>query len=300
MVDGESFSYDFGSTQNDVRFSFGMPYVSADFVEFIEPYKDHINLEVNHLAITRAGRLVERLHLGSIHGNAKYKIVITARHHASEMMANYVLEGIITFLLEDQAEGKWFRENVEALIIPFVDKDGVEQGEQGKGRRGRDHNRDYSGTSLYASTEALRNYVPVWSKGKLVAGIDLHCPWIRGGDHEVIHQAGMNDRSKWREQQKLSRLLEKATANSALPYFRSNDIAFGTSWNTSASTVAGDSFKDWIAKFDGVKLATTLEIPYANASGKAVTQESARSFGNDLAVALVHYLKGLETRDKPH
>lgn len=294
VVEHRSFSYDFGAGQNDVRFSFGMPYVASDFATFIGQYKDNINLDMGSLAITRGGRSVERIHIGNIHGNAKYRIVITARHHASEMMANYVLEGIISFFLENEEQGKWFRENVEALIVPFVDKDGVQEGEQGKGRRGRDHNRDYSGTSIYAATEALRTYVPLWSKGKLVAGIDLHCPWIRGGKHEVIHQAGMDDDSKWKEQKKLSVLLEKATADSTLMYFSANDIPFGSDWNTSSNTAVGDSFRDWIAKIDGVKLATTLEIPYANASGRAVTQASARTFGGDLATALVHYLKNLD------
>ena len=76
------------------------------------------------------------------------------------MMANYLIEGIIETVLGNGKQGEWFRKNVELLIIPFVDKDGVEDGEQGKYRRGRDHNRDYSGESIYASTRAIRNYVP--------------------------------------------------------------------------------------------------------------------------------------------
>jgi len=292
-VEGTSFYYKFLSDQNDVRFSFGMPYTSEQLVEFLKKYKNHPNLDVNNLSITRAGRLVERLHLGNIHGNAKYKIVITARHHASEMMASYVLEGIMKYFLEDNTEGKWFRENVEALIIPFVDKDGVEEGDQGKLRRGRDHNRDYAGESLYASTRALRNYIPVWSKGKMVAGIDLHCPWIRGEDHENIHLVGHQDKYVWTEQQKFSKLFEKETANSLLPYYSTSDIPYGALWNIDTNFANGKSFAAWATSLKEVKLATTIEIPYANSSGKIVNQTSSRALGKDLAKALIDYLKGI-------
>ena len=41
----------------------------------------------------------------------------------------------------------------------------------------------------------------------------------------------------------------------------------------------------------GIGLATTFEIPYANASGQPVTADSARAFGRDLAKALRRYLE---------
>lgn len=291
-VQGRSFSYSFDKGQNEVRFSFGMPYTESNFNAFIAPYREHPNLDIGALAITRGGRSVERLHIGSINGDAAHRIVIVARNHASEMMTSYVLEGIIRHILEDQNEGAWFRENVEALIVPFMDKDGVELGEQGKYRRGRDHNGDYGGESIYASTAALRKYVPVWARGKLVAGIDLHCPYISGGSHETIHQVGASDIAIWKEQQALSALLEQVTKNSPIRFYAANDLPFGTDWNQ-AST---GRFRDWIATIKGLKLATTLEFPYANASGRVVTAETARRFGEDLSIALTRYLQGLSTK----
>ena len=52
-------------------------------------------------------------------------------------------------------EGCEPRIRIEALV-PFVDKDGVEEGDQGKNRAPRDHNRDYAGASMYPETGALR------------------------------------------------------------------------------------------------------------------------------------------------
>jgi hypothetical protein len=40
-----------------------------------------------------------------------------------------------------------------------------------------------------------------------------------------------------------------------------------------------------------VRVATVLEVPYANAGGVEVTDESARQLGKDLAVAMQSYFE---------
>jgi murein tripeptide amidase MpaA len=40
----------------------------------------------------------------------------------------------------DTPEGRLARERFRFLAVPFMDKDGVEDGDQGKNRRPRDHN----------------------------------------------------------------------------------------------------------------------------------------------------------------
>lgn len=63
----------------------------------------------------------------------------------------------------DAADVRWLREQVEFFVVPFMDKDGVEAGDQGKNRRPYDHNRDYQGESLYASVRAMRELVTAGS-----------------------------------------------------------------------------------------------------------------------------------------
>jgi len=43
-----------------------------------------------------------------------------------------------------------------------------------------------------------------------------------------------------------------------------------------------------------VRLATTFEIPYAQAAGEVVSAQSARLFGRDLARGLAAYLRRAE------
>ena len=292
---GKSFTYTFSGQEKDVRFSMGMPYTQENLTSFLDRYKNNKHLDIATLAVTRKGRIVERIHVGNTEGNPKYRILLTARHHACEMMTNYLLEGVIETVLGNAEQSAWLRKNVEFLVVPFVDKDGVEDGDQGKYRRARDHNRDYSEESIYASTRAIRAYVPVWSDEKLAVMLDLHCPYIAGKDHEQIHMVGLSSPGVSKQQEKFSSILQRTSeSGNGLPYQTSFNIPFGTSWNTVANYGKGKSISRWASELKEVKLASTLEFPYANASGKIVTQENARDFGRILARSLYEYLLLLE------
>ncbi len=178
-VKGSSFAYAFPRDAADVRFCFTIPYVEANLKEFIAGFADHANLRLDELCKTQSGRSVERIHAGQLNGDPPFRVLLAARHHACESLASFVLEGVLDIVLSDSDDGQWFRRNVEVMAIPFVDKDGVEAGDQGKNRNGRDHNRDYIGPSTYSSVAALRTFVPNWSNGRLRAAFDLHCPHIR-------------------------------------------------------------------------------------------------------------------------
>jgi len=205
-------------------------------------------------------------------------------------MASYVLEGAMAAVLADTVEGKWFRENVEVMVVPFVDKDGVEDGDQGKNRKPRDHNRDYVGKSIYASTAALRRLIPKWSDGRLKAAIDLHCPWIRGRHNEVIYFVGSKNKAIWKAQCKFATILE-SVCGQALPYKASDNLPFGKAWNTDRNFKAGKSCARWASESKGVDLATTIEVPYANARKTTITPKSARAFGAALIEAMYKYLQ---------
>lgn len=284
-----TFTYTFDPAGSEVWFSFGMAYTQRDWERFLAPLTGSPFLESAQLAVTPKGRKVEMLRLGCIHAAPHYRVVLTARHHCCEMMASYILEGVIAGVLADDAKGRWLRENVEFLLIPFVDKDGVEDGDQGKNRAPRDHGRDYDKTSLYVETAAIRERVPVWAGGKMDVALDLHCPWIRGGTNELVYQVGSEAPNLWDQQERLGKLLEKIEPN-PLGYRQANDLPFGKLWNTSANFAQGMSFPRWAAALPGVRLAGHIEIPYATSNGAEVNAGSARQFGVNLATALWQYL----------
>ncbi len=292
-----AFTYTFAPEDHEVRFAFALPYTESDLDAFRTRFPDSPRLRSELLCRTRKGREAELLHLGRLDGQAQHRVLLTCRHHACESIASYVLEGLMETVLATEAQGDaagcWLRDNVEFLVVPFVDKDGVEDGDQGKLRYPRDHNRDYDGDSVHATTGALRALVPAWSEGRLEVALDLHCPWIRGEHNEVIYFVGGPDERNWAQIQRFSALLEDVRTGQ-LPYHRSDNLPFGQGWNTAENTSQGRSFSGWARDLPGVVLASTLETPYANVYDQTVTPDAARSLGRDLARALCRYLEEVE------
>jgi hypothetical protein len=296
-VTGRSFRYTFPRDAKEVRFCFTMPYLESDLREFLSHHAGNPHLRTDVLCKTRKGRDVELLRLGRLDGDCQHRVLITCRHHACETMASYALEGIMEAILAETDEARWFRENVEFLILPFTDKDGVEEGDQGKNRKPHDHNRDYADGSVYPSVRALKQLVPKWSGGRLRVALDLHCPWIRGQHNEDIYFVGAPAPENWEQIKRLSEILEDVRIG-PLPFDSKNDLPFGKAWNTDTGPLW--TFSRWACELPGIAAAGGLELPYANASGIAVTAETARAFGHDLALALHRFLSEIgQSREGP-
>lgn len=290
-VDHIAFTYTFAPGTEEVRFAFSLPYVESDLRSFLVRHAGSPYLRTDVLCTTRNGRAVELLHIGQLEEEPAHRVLLTCRHHACESVASYVLEGLMALVLAgDDAAGIWLRDHVAFRVVPFVDKDGVEAGDQGKYRHPRDHNRDYDGTSLYATTAALRETVPAWAAGKLRVALDLHCPYIRGDHSEIIYFVGGPDRRNWNEVCRFSALLEESQEG-PLPYRAEDNMPFGQGWNTADNTAQGRSFSRWAEELPGIRLATSLETPYADVAGTTVTVDTARALGRDLARALYRYLQ---------
>jgi hypothetical protein len=289
-VKDAAFRYTFPEGAEDVRFCFGIPYLEANLKQFLSRHASSPALQAATLCRTAKDRDVELLRVGRLDGGAEHGVLLTARHHCCESLASYTLEGILDTVLADDEDGAWLREHVEFMAVPFMDKDGVEDGDQGKNRKPHDHNRDYL-QKIYPSVTALTERVPVWSEGKLRVALDLHCPWIRGQHNEVIYFVGGPEPEIWERAVQLGKLLE-AVQQGPLVYRVSDNLPFGKAWNTGPGGPNLKSCSRWAAELPGIQVASGIEIPYANAAGKEVTADSARAFGRDLARALRRFLQG--------
>ncbi len=299
-VEGASFTYTFPAGAEDVRFAFAVPYVETNLWAFLDthlrPFRQakagHPHLRVDKLCDSRKGRRVELVRLGRLDGGAARRVLLTARHHACETMASFALEGLMHSVLTDE-DLAWLREEVEFFIVPFVDKDGVEDGDQGKSRTPRDHNRDYDKESIYPEVRALRLQVPAWSEGRLRFSLDMHCPYLGGGRSEKVFLVGQDNDYLWQLLTEFSAILESLPPT-GLPYRAADNLPFGKEWNTAERRIEGKSNSVWAGAIPGIVSASTIEIPYANASGTAVTPESARALGMDLAKAIQKFLRACE------
>jgi hypothetical protein len=288
------FSFPFSEQDSVAFFSMAFPYTEKDLHKFLENLKNTEYLKIDTLCFSLENRVIEKIILPALTNNPAYKVLITSRHHACEMMASYVLEGIINSLLNNR-NLQFLRENVEFMIIPFMDKDGVENGEQGKNRIPRDHNRDYGNNPVHHSTAALKSFVPGWSDNKLKLALDLHCPWIKGENNEDIYIVGSADKQIEKNQVIFSQLLEK-NAPGEIKSYHKNFLPFGESWNTGSNYSQGISFARWAGSLEGVSFATTIEYPYANISGTMVSKDNSRVFGEAVAFSIQEYLEALKVK----
>lgn len=294
-VGDNSFTYDFPEDAASVRFCMAIPYQESNLNKFLDKNSGHSNLKVDTLCKTNKGRDAELLFLGCLDGEPEAKVVLTARHHSCESMANYVVEGVMQAVLDAaEPETQWLREKVEFMVVPFVDKDGVEDGDQGKNRKPHDHNRDYGEgeDNVHPTTRAIKELLPKWADGKLKVSIDNHCPFINGAQYnELIYFVGSKNEKIWEQQQAFSTILENFVKG-ILPFQNENNLPFGESWNNGSNYSTGLSYSRWvIANFPEVKLVSTIEFTYANAQGTTVDEDSYRNFGRAMAKALSLYLK---------
>lgn len=286
------FDYAFGPDENDVFFAFAIPYTQRHWDAFLAPilpktWPDDFAVTPGHLCKTKKGRDVPTLRLGKIGQPAQFGLLLTARNHACEMTADYVLEGILTEILSDSPTGRWFRANVETLAVPFVDFDGVEEGDQGKNRRPHDHNRDYI-LEIHPQVKALKALGAEFAGGRALFALDLHAPWIRDGIHEIVHFPGMEDAHFAEQLRKFSLIFEKTQSDNhgTLPYKESFNLPFGQDWNIGNGDESLMKCSEWMQLLDGAIFACAIELPFANASGAPVTPESLRELGRNLAEAI--------------
>ncbi len=288
-ITNNSFLFSFTEQDTIAFFSMAFPYTEKNLKEFLGNLKNKELLKIDTLCYSPEHRVIEKIIIPSLSEESRNKVLITARHHACEMMASFVLEGIIKSLLNDETLQS-LREDTEFLIIPFMDKDGVENGEQGKNRIPRDHNRDYGENPVHHSTNALKKLVHEWSDGKLKLALDIHCPWIHGKNNEDIYIVGSSDKNIEQNQMLFSQLLEK-NSSGEIKSFHKNFLPYGESWNTGANYSQGTSFSKWAGGIGGIHLSTTIEYPYANISGIMVSKDNSRVFGEAISFSFQEYFE---------
>ena len=283
------FEYSFSDNETEVHFSMAIPYVLNDWNVFYNSFSHKKSLKETVLNTTRHGR-ENKYYTVDAEDTAKHSLLLTARHHCCEMMVNFVIEGFLSYMFEsDESEAKYLRKHLDMFLVPFVDLDGSEEGDQGKARAPRDHGRDYVGESIHPDCAAIREKAPAWRAFDYC--IDLHCPWISGNWNQRIYQVG-SDNDLFAAEQKLL-TDQMVSANRGELKIRQDDyLPYGEAWNTSKNRTPGSGgIHRWDGTLPHVILGTTFEFPYADIHGVQVTRENARAFGQDFGRGLSRYFQ---------
>ena len=261
--EGNSFTYSFGKDEKKVYFAHHMLYHPNRFYSLC----DSLKLNVSELCKSRKGRSVPCLHLG----NGTKSIIFTSRHHACESTGNYVLEGIIKELVQNPIE------DTRILIVPFVDLDGVVDGDQGKSRIPHDHNRDYIEAPIYPEVQSICSHMSAYGCNY---GFDLHSPWHKGGVNDKIFVV-RNLKEKEADFDKFASVFESEISEKSMKYFKKDDYPACTNWNQPSS-----SFGYTTNSRPDCRLAFTLESTYFGTQDNKVSQERLVELGKCFARAV--------------
>lgn len=270
----ESFSYDFTAEHLTVRFAVTIPYLQHDLDQFLKSHAANPHLKQLPLTKTRQGTSVELLQIGELGPNVK-AVVVTARHHACESLASYVLEGFMRAAMSDSPAGVAFRRRYVLYAVPLVDKDGVQAGDQGKNRSPHDHNRDYGPSPLYPEIRAIQQLAEAQ---QVQYALDFHCPALRGDIHEAFHFLGLgvphvsnnlNEFIAWIREERPQQVMA--------PLNFLTDIAKPNAINRRINS-------HHFALRDGAVFAATLEVPYTQRTVE-LDAALARAYGESLLKA---------------
>ncbi len=266
-----SFTYTFKENESKVYFAHSMLYHPERFYHLAK----ELNLEVSEFCKSRKGRSVPFVTFG----NGERIIILTARHHACESTGNYVLEGVIRELTENPIP------DTGVIVIPFVDFDGVIEGDQGKDRSPIDYNRDYDykKAPIYPEVKAIRDIV---DKG-ILYGFDFHSPWHFGDESDTVYMC-LKRHEKMPEYNRFAEILERVVDETCFKYKKENNMPPDYLWNTSDSTTSCCYMND-IGK---AKMAFSLETMYFGTKDNIFNGEKAVNTGKAFVKALHKYEKG--------
>lgn len=272
QVDGNTFTYHF-KNKRPVRFAVTIPYTAQNLQQFLDKHKQNSFLKTTTITQSKSNRPVTLLQIGK-HTPDKKTMLVTARHHAAETIASYVLEGFLAQAMSNTPEGIAFRKHYVLYAIPIVDTDGVEQGDQGKNRRPHDHNRDYNPKSIYPEITAIKKLA---DDKQITHAIDFHCPTLVMQDHQIMYFAGVKNVPK-HNFANISEFAKNIKAN--LP----ENAPFGPLvWLKTLSKPAPKN-SNYFAFRPNAVVAATLEIPFAP-PGKSSTPNSLHLYGQRILKA---------------
>lgn len=272
----ESFVYEFKPEQLKVRFAVAIPYLPENLKEFTTAHAGNRHLKQEFLAKTRNGTPVEMLVVGEP-GQGREAMIVTARHHACESMASYVLEGFIAEAASESPAGVEFRKRFVLFAVPMVDRDGVAAGDQGKNRDPHDHNRDYGPKSIYPEVAAIQE---LGEAQDVKYAIDFHCPALRGDIHEAFHFLGLGTP---RMKENLNRYI--AWIKEERPQLIMTPLNY-LSDDKKPNAVNPKINSHHFALRKNAVLAATLEVPYTQ-PGLALDPAMAREYGRGMLRAWV-------------
>jgi zinc carboxypeptidase len=117
------------------------PYRLSDLERLLATIRSHRPVRIEPIGQTVAGRQLEIVRIGD--PAAPHRVFLRARAHPWEAGSNWVMQGLIERLLEDDEETTRFLRSYNVSLLPMANKDGVARGGTRFNLRGMDLNRNW-------------------------------------------------------------------------------------------------------------------------------------------------------------
>ena len=281
-----SFSFDFPQTAHSVRFATTIPYLESDLDSCL---KAHPALLRSTLTQSTKGRNVPLVTIGP--ADAKFAFAATARHHAMEAPASWVMEGMMEAAAAETLEGNWIRSNLRCLFVPFIDFDGVEDGDPGKNRQPHDHNRDYI-AEIYPEVKAFKNLISSETASKHLVYFDMHAPQVRGTDEHPAHDnffsmAPPPEMEHYWNDYRMA--LIETTRLDSHRFFGTWDQKWGERFNIPAKSPGEMKSNHWVLTQPNILWLANWEFGYGRCGG-VVSREGLRQLGRRMMNIIANQL----------
>jgi hypothetical protein len=153
------------------------PYRLSDLDKLLESIKGNPRVEITPIGKTVEGRDLEVVRVGN--PEAPHRVFLRARAHAWEPGGNWVVQGLIRRLLQDDETARRYLERYCVYVLPMANKDGVARGRTRFNALGKDLNRNWdqpADPKLAPENRALETWVEALIKQgrRPDLALDLH------------------------------------------------------------------------------------------------------------------------------
>lgn len=117
------------------------PYRLSDLAKLLDSIRNNPVVEIRPIGKTVEGRDLEIIRIGN--PSAPHRVFLRARAHPWEAGSNWIIEGLIHRLLQDDDAAKKYLATYSVYILPMANKDGVARGRTRFNLLGKDLNRNW-------------------------------------------------------------------------------------------------------------------------------------------------------------
>lgn len=250
---------------------------------FCFPYGlDHFQLALEEtdlpapdiIGITGQGRPLPRIRLAGPEKDGKIGVYVTARQHAGETPGSWVLDGLLRHLADGGlGDQDWW-------IVPFVDLDGVENGDYGKDAHPWDFNRAWEKMPMrpeVLSIQAdLHRFASRYPKRLL---IDLHAPGHAEDGLWLFMPRSHRPAAQREASERFVSALSSVFTEMA-PSALQRETNYGSRWGADATIAC------WVWDNLAETPAVSLETSYQSLAGHRLDIKGYRDVGRRIALAV--------------